>query len=115
MVEGSYYKDALRRCTELFHRYGERYYKFYNSVSNLCASLRPGTSILIDDYCSSERHEEFCDIVILYECEQDYGNGEGLVYLSADRKRVVRSTVPSPGRDLKPKVWEPKTDIASVD
>lgn len=105
MGDGNYYRDALRRCTELYHEHGDRYFQFYVNVSNLCASLKPGTSILIDDYCSPNRHEEFCDVAILYECEQDWNNGEGLVYLSADRQRVVRSSIPTPPLDFKSRAW----------
>ena len=105
MGSGNYYRDAVRRVNGLYRQYGDSYFRFYNAVMNLCANLRPGTEIVIDDYCNPSRHEEFCDVVIVYECEQDYGDGNGLLYLSADRQRVVRGTVPSVPLDLKPKVW----------
>lgn len=105
MGSGNYYRDAMRRVNGLYRQYGDSYFKFYNAVSNLIANLRPGSEIVIDDYCNPSRHEEFCDVVTVYEYEQPFGDGEGLVYLSADRQRVIRGTVPSVPLDCKPKVW----------
>jgi len=116
MGEANYYRDALHRCHDLYHKYGERYFRFYVSVSNLIASLKPGTEIRIDDYCSPDRHEEFCDIVSVYEYEQNYDCAEGLVYLSADRQRVVRESIPSAPLDFKSKAWvSSKPDVPVTD
>lgn len=104
MAEENYYRSALRRCVDLYHKHGKRYMDFYERVSNLCASMKPGTEIVIDDWCVPERHDEFCDVVTLYECEQPWNDGEGLVYLSADRKRVVRSPVCFKN-NRRPAVW----------
>jgi hypothetical protein len=104
-MEGGYYQSARQRCEECMRTYGQKYEDFFWKVQNLCASLQPGHSILIDDYVQAGRREEFCDAVIMYECEQDYGDGNGLVYLSNDRQRVCRSTVPAPVREIKRNVW----------
>lgn len=93
MAEGAYYRDAVKRCEKLLQEHGDKYMAFYKKVQYLCASLAPGGQLRIDDYVKSSKRDAFCDVVIVYECEQPYGDGEGLVYLSHDRQFVRRSTV----------------------
>ena len=104
-----YYRPARSRCEECMRTYGQKYVDFFWNVQNLCASLQPGQSFRIDDYVKPGRRSEFCDAVIVYECEQDYGDGNGLVYLSNDRQRVCRSTAPAPVRDIRRRTWSADT------
>ena len=93
MADGNYYRDAVARCEELLHRHGDKYMAFYKKVQYLCATLPPGCQFRIDDYVVSARRDAFCDVVTVYECEQPFGDGEGLLFLSNDRQYVKRSAI----------------------
>ncbi len=111
-MEGDYYKGALDRCKALMEKHGDKYMAFYRKVQNLCVLLPPGGQLRIDDYVAASRHDAFCDVVTVFECEQPFGDGDGLVYLSHDRQYVKRSTVcRKPLFNISRKPYPPTRDV----